>query len=66
MNLEKQFDFWVTELPAFALAAVAAFLLVTHWLSWPLGLIAAVGVVLGLRGLGPLFKKMLRNQGDKP
>ncbi|MBB5202953.1 hypothetical protein HNQ51_000246 [Inhella inkyongensis] len=62
MSLGKQLDFWLIEVPAYALAAVAAFMIVSHWLSWPLGLVAAVAVILGLRALGPAVHRLLQGK----
>lgn len=59
MSKGQRVDFWLIDLPAYGLAALAAFVIGTALAHWSVGLVFAVAVVQGMRSLGPAFKRLL-------
>lgn len=61
MSIGQRAYFWLIELPAYGLAALAAFMVGAMLVHWSVGLILGGGVVLGMRAMGPAFKRLVRS-----
>ncbi len=65
MNWNKVFEFMVFDFWAYALTAVAGFVIGTFLLHWTAGMALSFAIILGMRSMTPAFCRLLGKTGGQ-